>query len=71
MSLTLTSAAFAEGGGDGELETEVLEELQFNMVRGFNTTGRNIRVKVQVKPGLIPEYKDIAQSLFNYCPLPE
>lgn len=66
----LRKKSIAEGGGE-ELETEVLEELQFNMVRGFNTTGRNIRVKVQVKPGLIPEYKDIAQTLFNYCPLPE
>lgn len=60
----------AEGADACQLETEVLEDLQFNMVRGFQTTGRNIRVKVQVKPGLIPEYKDIAQTLFNYCPLP-
>lgn len=67
----LRNKTIAEGGSDAELETEVLEELQFNMVRGFSTTGRNIRIKVQVKPGLIPEYKDIAQTLFNYCPLPE
>ncbi|MGA7877369.1 MAG: hydantoinase/oxoprolinase family protein [Desulfoferrobacter sp.] len=60
----------AEGAGEGEMEMEILEELQFNMVRGFHTIGKNIRIKVQVKPGLIPEYKDIAQTLFNYCPLP-
>ncbi|MFZ1200485.1 MAG: hydantoinase/oxoprolinase family protein [Desulfobacterales bacterium] len=45
------------GAGDEELEMEVLEELQFNMVRGFLTTGRNLRVKVQVKPGLIRHYE--------------
>jgi len=66
----LRKKCLAEGAGEDEMEMEVLEELQFNMVRGFHTTGRNIRVKVQVKPGLIPEYKDIAQTLFNYCPLP-
>lgn len=31
-------------------ELEVVEEHSFNMVAGFYTTGRNIRVKVQVKP---------------------
>lgn len=66
----LRKKCLAGGANEGEMEMEVLEELQFNMVRGFHTTGRNIRIKVQVKPGLIPEYKDIAQTLFNYCPLP-
>ena len=32
---------------------EVIENMQFNMVRGFYTAGKNIRVKVQIKPGLI------------------
>ncbi|MDM8549036.1 hydantoinase/oxoprolinase family protein [Desulfobacterales bacterium HSG2] len=36
-----------------DLETEVIEDLEFNMVHGFYTAGKNIRVKVQVKPGLI------------------
>lgn len=31
-------------------ELEVVEEQSFNMVSGFYTTGKNIRVKVQVKP---------------------
>ncbi|MCK8600301.1 hydantoinase/oxoprolinase family protein [Desulfoferrobacter suflitae] len=66
----LRKKCLAEGASQDEMEMEILEEMQFNMVRGFHTTGRNIRVKVQVKPGLIPEYKDIAQTLFNYCPLP-
>jgi hypothetical protein len=42
---------------------EVTENLQFNMVRGFNTTGKNIRVRVQVKPGLIHGYDPIAGRL--------
>jgi hypothetical protein len=33
------------------------------MVRGFYTAGRNIRVKVQVKPGLIRGYKAIVYNL--------
>ncbi|MCG0274821.1 MAG: hydantoinase/oxoprolinase family protein [Thermosediminibacteraceae bacterium] len=36
-----------------DIETEIIEESCFNMVRGFYTVGKNIRVKAQVKPGLI------------------
>jgi len=46
------------GANPDHLEMEVLEALEFNMVRGFNTTGKNIRVRVQVKPGLIHGYED-------------
>lgn len=35
-------------------ELEVVEEQSFNMVSGFFTTGKNIRVKAQVKPGVTP-----------------
>ncbi|MDK2821705.1 MAG: hypothetical protein PWP31_1670 [Clostridia bacterium] len=35
-------------------ELEVIEEQSFNMVSGFFTTGKNIRVKVQVKPQVNP-----------------
>jgi hypothetical protein len=42
---------------------EVVEALQFNMVRGFKTTGKNIRVKVQVKPGLIQGYDQVIAKL--------
>ncbi len=46
-------------GADAEnLETEITESLSFNMVRGFRTTGKNIRIKTQVKPGLIQGYRD-------------
>jgi N-methylhydantoinase A len=59
-----------EGAPDEELEIEIIEESEFNMVRDFYMTGRNIRVKVQVKPGLIPEYRSVAESLFRSCPMP-
>jgi N-methylhydantoinase A len=59
----LRKKCIRQGASEQEMEMEVLEELQFNMVRGFYTTGRNIRVKVQVKPGLIPEYREIAGTL--------
>jgi N-methylhydantoinase A len=61
----LRKKCIRQGASEQEVEMEVLEEQQFNMVRGFYTTGRNIRVKVQVKPGLIPEYREIAETLFN------
>ena len=41
------------GGNTANMETEVLEAAAFNMIRGFTTIGKNIRVRVQVKPGLI------------------
>ena len=51
-------------GGTAEAhEVEVVENLQFNMVRGFYTSGKNIRVRVQVKPGLIQDYDPVAGRL--------
>ncbi|MEN6439721.1 MAG: hydantoinase/oxoprolinase family protein [Syntrophobacter sp.] len=58
------------GVTESELEMEVIEDLQFNMVRQFYTSGKNIRVKVQVKPGLIPGYRDLLGTIVDYCPLP-
>jgi N-methylhydantoinase A len=66
----LRKKCIKQGASEREVEMEVLEDLQFNMVRGFYTTGRNIRVKVQVKPGLIPEYREIAKTLFNDNSIP-
>ena len=59
----LEAKAIDRGANPDFLEMEVLEALQFNMVRGFNTTGRNIRVKVQVKPGLIHGYDEVIANL--------
>jgi N-methylhydantoinase A/oxoprolinase/acetone carboxylase beta subunit len=41
------------GARDGDIEMEIVEDQEFNMVRGFYATGKNIRLKAQVKPGLI------------------
>ncbi|MEJ2170210.1 MAG: hydantoinase/oxoprolinase family protein [Desulfobacterales bacterium] len=59
----LKAKAIESGANINYLEMEVVESLQFNMVRGFNTTGKNIRIKVQVKPGLIHGYDDAIRKL--------
>ncbi len=59
----LKTKAIARGANADHLEMELLELLQFNMVRGFNTIGKNIRVRVQVKPGLIQDYHQIVAHL--------
>lgn len=46
-------SAIAMGAEQETLETEIIEESSFNMVDGFSTTGKNIRIKAQVKPGII------------------
>jgi N-methylhydantoinase A/oxoprolinase/acetone carboxylase beta subunit len=48
--------AVARGANPEHLKMEILEESQFNMIRRFSTVGRNIRVRAQVKPGLIHGY---------------
>jgi len=59
----LKKKAVARGANPAHLEMEVTEELQFNMVRGFHTTGRNIRIRAQVQPGLIYGYDPVAGRL--------
>jgi len=59
----LKEKAVQRGANPENLETEIVEALQFNMVRGFESTGKNIRVKVQVKPGLIRGYDEIIRKL--------
>ena len=49
----LEQKALERGANPDHLEMEVVENQQFNMVRGFNTTGKNMRIRAQVKPGLI------------------
>jgi hypothetical protein len=51
----LRKKAILRGADLEDIETEVLEESQFNMIRGFHTIGKNIRVRMQLKPGLISE----------------
>lgn len=49
----LKQRALRMGANMNELEMEVEELQEFNMVRDFYTTGKNIRAKVQIRPGLI------------------
>ena len=64
LALRLLKQKALERGADPDfLETDIIENMEFNMVRGFNTIGKNIRVRVQVKPGLIEGYGDILQKL--------
>jgi N-methylhydantoinase A/oxoprolinase/acetone carboxylase beta subunit len=64
----LEKKAIQRGANPDHLEMEVLEEMQFNMVRGFYTTGKNIRVRVQVRPGLIHGYDKLIQSISDSAP---
>ena len=59
----LETKAIKRGANADYLEMEVLESLEFSMVRGFNTTGKNIRIKVQITPGLIHGYDDAIRKL--------
>ena len=59
----LRAKALERGANPDYLEMEVVESQQFNMVRGFNTAGKNIRVRAQVKPGLIHGYDNLLRSL--------
>jgi N-methylhydantoinase A/oxoprolinase/acetone carboxylase beta subunit len=59
----LRKKAVERGANPAFLEMEVIENMQFNMVRGFYTTGRNLRVRVQVKPGLIHGYDELLANL--------
>jgi len=61
----LKAKAVERGANPDHLEMEALETLEFNMVRGFSTTGKNIRVTVQVKPGLIYGYDQLVANLVN------
>lgn len=47
------------GVDEKEREIEILQVYSFNMVDGFETTGKNIRVHCQVKPGILHQCKDI------------
>lgn len=61
----LRDKALKKGANPDFLEMEVVEDFEFNMVRGFYTTGKNIRVKVQVKPGLIHGYDEMVKNLMT------
>ena len=53
----LKKSAISLGAEEDTIETEIVEENSFNMVRGFYTSGKNMRIKAQIKPGLIQELR--------------
>jgi len=59
----LRDKALRRGANPDHLELEVIEAYQFNMIRGFHTIGKNIRVRAQVKPGLIQGYDRVGGKL--------
>ena len=45
------------GADESEIAPEIVEEQCYNVVRGFYTRGKNIRIKAQLKPGFNPNFK--------------
>jgi N-methylhydantoinase A/oxoprolinase/acetone carboxylase beta subunit len=53
----LRKRALEFGAEPETLDISVAEKQVFNMIRGFSKTGQNIRVKMCITPGIIPEWK--------------
>lgn len=49
--------AISSGTNPHNIDAEITEESSFNMVRGYSTLGKDIRVKAQIKPGLTHELR--------------
>jgi N-methylhydantoinase A len=59
-ALALMEKGAASRGDTGRPDAyEFIEEQEFAMIRGFSRVGRNIRVKVQIKPGLISSLEGV------------
>ena len=52
----------SSGGVCQNSRGKVIEASTFNMMQGSRMAGRNIRVRSQIRPGLIPEYLDGVRS---------
>jgi len=49
----LVEIARKAGAREADLEVEVADCQTFNVIRNYSTTGKNIRARLQIKPGLI------------------
>lgn len=58
----LDLAAKSMGYVSDEAEAEVVEANSFNMIKGYGGREKNIRVKAQIRPGLIKEYRKAGKS---------
>jgi len=54
----LEQIAKTAGAREEDLEIEVADSQVFNVIRNYSTTGKNMRVRLQIKPGLIKHGKD-------------
>ena len=54
----LRKKALRVGASEEDLEMELLEDQEFRIVQGFYPVGRSIRVRAQIKPGLISPYSE-------------
>ncbi|MDY0361109.1 MAG: hydantoinase/oxoprolinase family protein [Desulforegulaceae bacterium] len=41
------------GANMKNIEIETIEDMSFNMIRGYRSSGKNIRITLQVRPGLV------------------
>jgi hypothetical protein len=53
----LCRQAAAIGADKDALEISITEKQAFTMIRGYSRTGRNIRLKMGITPGLIPDWE--------------
>ncbi len=58
----LTEHLKSISAGEGGQVVEIIDAASFSMVRGYESTGKNIRVKCQIKPGVIDEYAGAIKS---------
>ncbi len=54
----LQQIARKAGAREEDLEIEVADSQSFNVIRNYSTTGKNMRVRLQIKPGLIKQQQD-------------
>ncbi len=65
-ALKAVEKAGASMGLPAELiEAEITESNSFNMVRGFMDRERNIRVRAQIKPGLLYDFASAGKGVMN------
>ncbi|MBN2123732.1 MAG: hypothetical protein JW821_05545 [Deltaproteobacteria bacterium] len=53
----LRKMAIEDGAPPENLDISILEQQVFNMIRGLSRTGQNIRLKMCITPGIIPEWR--------------
>ena len=55
----LQKMAIDMGADPKTLEISTTEQQMFNMIRGYSRVGRNIRLKMCITPGIIPEWRGV------------